>query len=92
MHEGLVNADGFVAPYKRYDTKCTDWYLNFNMKNDVDTHMVNMHDKKIPRSYILEIVIIVIKISTQKYSWDSHGKSIWRIDITNRFLAVITAL
>ena len=53
---------------KRYCTNCTVCYLNFNTKNDVDTHMVNIHDKKIFRRFILQIVIIVIKSSTQKYS------------------------
>ena len=53
---------------KRYYTKCTDCYLNFNTKNYVDTHMVNIHDKKIFHRFILQIVIIVIKSSTQKYS------------------------
>ena len=28
---------------KRYYTNCTDCYLNFNTKNDVDTHMVNIY-------------------------------------------------
>ena len=47
--------------------------------------------KKLFHSFILQIVIIVIEISTQKYSWDSDGKSIWQIDITNKGVSSIGA-